>query len=57
MASRTPGEQPVVISRDQQEDLDPLLGKALIEYGRQAADVVLAAYKLGREHERNNQPG
>jgi hypothetical protein len=44
----TPG--PTVISREQQEDLDPLLGKALVSYGVAAADLVMEAYKLGRRH-------
>jgi hypothetical protein len=40
----------VDISRAQQESLDPILGKAMLSYGPDGADLVMAAYKLGREH-------
>jgi hypothetical protein len=43
-------DKPIVISRGQQEDLDPLLGKALVSYGMAAADLAMEAYKLGRRH-------
>jgi hypothetical protein len=44
--------QGVVITREQQQDLDPVLGPALLRGGVEAADLVAAAYRLGRLHER-----
>ena len=43
-------DKPIVISREQQEDLDPLLGKVLVFYDMAAADLAMEAYKLGRRH-------
>lgn len=40
----------VDVSREQQEDLDPILGETYSAYGKRAADLVMAAYLLGREH-------
>jgi len=38
------------ISREQQDGLDPVLGSAML-LSQEAADLVMAAYTLGREHE------
>ena len=38
------------ISREQQDGLDPVLGSAML-LSPEAADLVMAAYTLGREHE------
>jgi len=40
----------IVITREQQEDLDPILGKVYLRWGKEAADLVMAAYRLGRKH-------
>lgn len=51
MASEQPG-RPIVITREQQEDLDPVLGEAMLaaDMDPRLADLVMRAYKLGRKH-------
>jgi hypothetical protein len=41
---------PITVTRDQQEDLDPVLGQAFIAGGRNLGNLVMAAYKIGRRH-------
>jgi len=38
------------VSREQQEDLDPVLARAIQTYGAGAGDLIMAAYSLGRKH-------
>jgi hypothetical protein len=42
-----------LITREQQEDLDPLLGASFLRYGKPAADTALQSYLLGRHQERD----
>ena len=39
-----------LVTRDQQEELDPILGAVFLRFGKEAADLLMAAYKLGRKH-------
>lgn len=50
MPSLEPENERAVITREQQSDLDPILGEAMV-LGLGLADLVMAAYLLGREHE------
>jgi hypothetical protein len=41
---------PITVTRDQQEDLDPVLGQAFIAGGKNFGALIMAAYKIGRRH-------
>lgn len=49
-------DRAVLITKAQQDDLVPVLGQAATVYGKEAGDFVMAAYRIGRLHERGEVP-